>query len=194
LTADETTKLSPSELASLEARGVVSLQGCPADAAHGASPIWILCARFNGAITARLCHGALDGLFAYGVGPEAIRLAWVPGAFELPVAAKRSVTEGAARAVVCLGAVIRGDTPHFDYVAGECASGLRQVAVETGVPVVFGVLTTENIDQAKERSDPGESNKGYEAAVTALEMLDLLPRMSVGVSRAVVPPKASATG
>jgi 6,7-dimethyl-8-ribityllumazine synthase len=101
----------------------------------------------------------------------------VPGAFELPLAAMRSVRDGGAEVVVCLGAVIRGDTPHFDFVAGECASGLQRVNLDTGVPVVFGVLTTDTIAQALERSVPGPTNKGYEAAVTALEMLDLLPRL-----------------
>jgi 6,7-dimethyl-8-ribityllumazine synthase len=177
LTSDETTRLEPSDLEALEARGVRSLQGEPAHAADEVSPIWVLCAKFNGSISARLCHGALDAFLAHGVDPETIRLAWVPGAFELPLAAKRSATDGGACAVVCLGAVIRGDTPHFDFVAGECAAGLRQVGISTGVPVVFGVLTTENIDQAIERSNPGESNKGYEAAITALEMIDLLPRI-----------------
>jgi 6,7-dimethyl-8-ribityllumazine synthase len=137
----------------------------------------VICAKFNGGISARLCHGALDALVAHEIPPDSVSVAWVPGAFELPLAAMRSVREGAADAVVCLGAVIRGDTAHFDFVAGECASGLQRVNLDTGIPVVFGVLTTDTVAQALERSVPGPTNKGYEAAVTALEMIDLLPQL-----------------
>ena len=180
MSSDETTNLDPTELAVLERRVPGSVIGDPRKAAGESAPIWILCAKFNGSITARLCEGALDAFNANGMTTESLRLAWVPGAFELPLAAKRSITDGGARAVVCLGSVIRGDTPHFDYVAGECAAGIRQVCLETGVPVVFGVLTTENVDQARQRSNPGESNKGYEAAITALEMLDVIRQMQSG--------------
>ena len=107
---------------------------------------------------------------------SSVSVGWVPGAFELPLASQRAISGGGARAVVCLGAVIRGDTPHFDFVAGECASGLQRVNLDTGVPVVFGVLTTETVAQALERSGPDSTNKGYEAAMTALEMLDILPK------------------
>ena len=101
---------------------------------------------------------------SHGIAPSSVEVAWVPGAFELPLAAMRSVYRRRSRGVVCLGAVIRGDTPHFDFVAGECAAGLQRVNLDTGVPVVFGVLTTDTVTQALERSVPGVTNKGYEAA------------------------------
>ena len=144
----------------------------------------MICAKFNGGISARLCHGALDGFAHHGIPLDSVSVAWVPGAFELPLAAMRSVRDGAAHAVVCLGAVIRGDTAHFEFVAGECAAGLQRVNLDTGIPVVFGVLTTDTVAQALERSVPGPTNKGYEAAVTALEMIDLLPQL-VGRKTAV---------
>jgi 6,7-dimethyl-8-ribityllumazine synthase len=145
--------------------------------------VWVICAKFNGGISARLCHGALDALQSVGIGIESVNTAWVPGAFELPLAARHAIGNGAADAVVCLGAVIRGETAHFDFVAGECAAGLQRVNLDTGVPVVFGVLTTDTIEQALERSMPGQSNKGYEAVMTALEMLDVFPQIgSEGVA------------
>src|SRR6185369_2285979 len=118
--------------------------------------------------------GTLGGLGVHGVKESDVTVAWVPGAFEIPVAAKRCAASGAFDAVIALGAVIRGDTAHFEYVAGPCAEGLQQAQLETGVPVVFGVLTTENLDQALERSDLEGDNKGEESARTALEMADLL--------------------
>jgi 6,7-dimethyl-8-ribityllumazine synthase len=133
------------------------------------------CARFNGAITIRLLDGCLEGLRDAGVDPADVTIAWVPGAFELPVLARSFATaEVGYDAVICLGAVIRGDTGHYDVVAGECARGLQEVAVATGVPVVFGVLTTENVGQALERSAPDETNKGLEAARSAIETARLL--------------------
>ncbi len=130
----------------------------------------LVCAEFNGGITARLLTGALDVLDDRSV-PAADRvLVWVPGAFEAPLAAGRLARTGAWDAVVCLGAVIRGETGHYDFVAGQCAAGLQRVQLETGVPVVFGVLTTDTIAQALERSLPDETNKGREAALTALAM------------------------
>lgn len=179
MTSDETTRLEASELEALSSRGVVMKDGDASRAAPLDPNVWVLCAKFNGGISARLCHGALDAFDAVGVTRDRISVAWVPGAFELPLAARRAVSDAGAHAVVCLGAVIRGDTPHFDFVAGECASGLQRVNLDTGVPVVFGVLTTETTDQALERSLPGPTNKGYEAAITALEMLDLLSQLVV---------------
>ena len=177
MTSDETTKLGARDLEVLSSRGVVIKDGDSSRSASLDPNVWVLCAKFNGGISARLCHGALDAFDDVGMSRARVNVAWVPGAFELPLAAKRSISEGGADAVVCLGAVIRGDTPHFDFVAGECASGLQRVNLDTGVPVVFGVLTTETTEQALERSVPGPANKGYEAAITALEMLDLLPQL-----------------
>ena len=137
----------------------------------------VVCARFNDLITQRLLDGALAGLERHSVRQDDVTVAWVPGAFEIPLAAKRCAASGAFDAVICLGAVIRGDTAHFEYVAGPCAEGIQQAALETGVPIVFGVLTTENLDQALERSDPDGDNKGDEGACTALEMVDLLRRL-----------------
>lgn len=140
---------------------------------HGSGVrVGLACAVFNGGITARLVDGALSGLAACRVDPADIRMAWAPGAFELPLVA-RALTR-TADAVICLGAVIRGETGHYDFVAGECAAGIQRVQLDTGVPVVFGVLTTDTVDQALERSEPGSANKGWEAALTAVEMHRLL--------------------
>jgi 6,7-dimethyl-8-ribityllumazine synthase len=137
----------------------------------------IVCGRFNDLITNRMLEGALGGLDRHGVHEADVTVAWVPGAFEIPVAAKRCAASGAFDAVIALGAVIRGDTAHFEYVAGPCAEGIQRAALDTGVPIVFGVLTTENLDQALQRSDVEGENKGDEAASTALEMVDLLRRL-----------------
>lgn len=134
--------------------------------------VGLACARFNGGITWRLLDGALGGLDSCGVDRADTTAAWVPGAFELPVVARALASS--VDAVVCLGAVIRGDTGHYDFVAGQCAAGIQRVQLDTGVPVVFGVLTTDSVAQALERSEPGETNKGWEAAVTAVEMHRLL--------------------
>ena len=136
----------------------------------------IVCGRFNDLITNRLLDGTLAGLAEHGVAEEHVSLAWVPGAFEIPVAAKAFALTHRYDAVITLGAVIRGDTPHFDYVAGTCATGLQEAQLETGVPMVFGVLTTDDLDQAMVRSEPeGKGdNKGTEAAATAVEMVDVL--------------------
>lgn len=140
---------------------------------HGrGTRVGLACARFNGAITWRLLEGALAGLAACGVEPADTSVAWVPGAFELPVVAR--ALAGGSDAVVCLGAVIRGETGHYDLVAGQCAAGLQRVQLDTGVPVAFGVLTTDTVDQALARSGPGEDNKGREAVCTAVEMHRLL--------------------
>jgi 6,7-dimethyl-8-ribityllumazine synthase len=134
----------------------------------------IACGRFNDLITERLLAGARDGLLRHGVDEASITEAWVPGAFELPLAASRLASSGEYDAVICLGAVIRGATGHYEHVAGQCAAGIARVALDTGVPVVFGVLTTDTIEQALERAGTKAGNKGYESAETALEMVDLL--------------------
>jgi 6,7-dimethyl-8-ribityllumazine synthase len=134
----------------------------------------VLAARFNGFLVDRMLAGALDAWERHGGMPANVTLARVPGAFELPLAAKRFAASGRYDCVVALGCVIRGDTPHFDYVAGEAARGISQAALDTGVPVAFGVLTVENLAQAEERADPARMNKGGEAMETALEMALLL--------------------
>ena len=147
-------------------------------AADRSAQVAVVCARFNGGVTLRLLDGVLDALDQHGPGSHSAVVAWVPGAFELPLAAQCLARSGTVDAVVALGAVIRGDTPHFDFVAGPCAEGLSRVALETSVPVVFGVLTTETEAQAFERCGPGPTNKGYEAAMTALAMVGLLGRLA----------------
>jgi 6,7-dimethyl-8-ribityllumazine synthase len=133
--------------------------------------IAIAASRFNRFIVEQLVEGARDALARRGVEPS---LLWVPGAFELPLAADRLAASGRFDAVIALGAVIRGGTPHFEYVAGACANGLARVALDRGVPVSFGVLTTDDVEQALARAGIGEGNKGFDAAVTALEMVDSL--------------------
>ena len=137
----------------------------------------IVAARFNDFIVASLLKGATAAWSAHGGADEDLAVIRVPGAFELPLAAKKLAASGRYDAVVALGCVIRGDTPHFEYVAGECARGLQQVSLETGVPVAFGVLTVENVDQALERAATNAGNKGGEAMETALEMASLLTRL-----------------
>ncbi|HEX9992509.1 MAG TPA: 6,7-dimethyl-8-ribityllumazine synthase [Acidimicrobiales bacterium] len=137
----------------------------------------VACGRFNGLITERLLAGARDGLVRHGVDESSITVAWAPGAFELPLVAARLAESGEYDAVIALGAVIRGATGHYEHVAGQCAAGLARVALDTGVPVVFGVLTTETVDQAIERAGTKAGNKGYEAAETAIEMADLLRQL-----------------
>ncbi len=134
----------------------------------------IACALFNGGITLRLLNGALDAFGEVGTDRRDVTVAWAPGAFELPLVARAFAHAGKVDAVLCLGAVIRGDTGHYDFVAGESAAGIQQVQLATGVPVVFGVLTTDTLDQALERSEPDETNKGREAALTGVEMVRLL--------------------
>lgn len=136
--------------------------------------IGIACAVFNGGITVRLLNGALEALAKAGTEKSDITVAWAPGAFELPLVARAFGTVGRVDAVLCFGAVVRGETGHYDLVAGECAAGLQQVQLSTGVPVIFGVLTTETLQQALERSEPDESNKGREAALAGIEMVRLL--------------------
>ena len=137
----------------------------------------IACGRFNELITDRLLSGARDALRRHGVDDASVDVAWAPGAYELPLVAQRFAESGDYDAVICLGAVIRGATSHYDFVAGNCASGIQRVQLDTGVPVVFGVLTTETIEQAIERAGTKAGNKGFESAVTAIEMADLLRQL-----------------
>lgn len=136
--------------------------------------VGIVVARFNEFVTGRLLDGAREGLAKLGVDREAVDVAWTPGCFELPVVAKRMAETGRYDALICLGAVIRGETPHFDYVAGQAASGIARVGLESGLPVIFGVLTTETVEQAINRAGAKAGNKGYDAALTAVEMATLL--------------------
>ena len=137
----------------------------------------IAVARFNSFITDRLLAGALDGLRRHGVADEGITVVRVPGAWELPVTVKALAESGKFDAIISLGAVIRGDTPHFDYVAGEAAKGIGQVMVATGVPVAFGVLTTNSLEQAIDRAGAKSGNKGFDAAATVIEMVGVLRRI-----------------
>jgi 6,7-dimethyl-8-ribityllumazine synthase len=137
----------------------------------------VVASRFNDDVTKLLLDGALHELADRGLEPESIPVVWVPGAFEIPLIAKQLAESGERDAVICVGAVIRGDTPHFDFVATECASGISRVALETGVPIAFGVLTTDDRDQALARAGGPEGNKGAEAAATAVEMVDLLRQL-----------------
>ena len=136
--------------------------------------IAIVVARFNEFITSKLLSGCIDCLIRHEAADEDLTVAWVPGAFEIPVAAKKLAESGKYDAVICLGAVIRGATPHFDYVCAEASKGIAQVSMQTGVPVAFGVLTTENIQQAVERAGTKAGNKGVDCAMTAMEMVNLL--------------------
>lgn len=156
--------------------------------AHGLRFAVVL-SRFNDFIGERLLAGALDALRRSGAADDAIDLVRVPGAFEIPVAARELARSGRYDAVVCVGCVIRGATAHFDYVAGEMASGIAAVARETGVPIAFGVLTTETIEQAIERAGSKAGNKGFEAAMTAVEMANLLRKLrESGGAAAATPP------
>jgi 6,7-dimethyl-8-ribityllumazine synthase len=139
--------------------------------------IALVCGRFNDLITERLLAGATDALARHGVDPASVTVAWTPGSFELPLVARQLAASGEFDAVVCLGAVIRGATGHYEQVANNTAAGIQRAAFDTGVPVVFGVLTTETIEQAIERAGTKAGNKGAEAAVTAIEMVDLLRQL-----------------
>ncbi|WP_134685685.1 6,7-dimethyl-8-ribityllumazine synthase [Brevibacillus migulae] len=135
--------------------------------------IGIVAGRFNEFIVGKLVSGALDALKRHGVNDDDVELAWVPGAFEIPLVAKKMADSGKYDAVITLGAVIRGSTPHFDYVCNECAKGVANVALTSGIPVIFGVLTTDSIEQAIERAGTKAGNKGWEAATAAIEMGNL---------------------
>jgi 6,7-dimethyl-8-ribityllumazine synthase len=134
----------------------------------------VVCARFNDALVSQLLEGARAAWARHGGSPESLILHRVPGAFELPLACQQIALAGRVHAVVALGCVIRGDTPHFEYVAGECARGLMEAGLSTGLPIIFGVLTVDNLAQAEERADPARMNKGGEALEAALEMIQLL--------------------
>lgn len=134
----------------------------------------IVASRFNEFITQRLVGGAFDAAKRLGVSDDALELVWVPGAFEIPMVAKKMAESGRYDAVVCIGTVIRGNTPHFEYVASEVAKGLAQTARETGIPTIFGVITSDNIEQAIERAGTKAGNKGWDAVMAAVEMANLL--------------------
>ena len=175
MTSSDLTLLPSDAKERTAARVGTSLDGASAGTPSPArARIGFACAEFNGGITDRLLRGALDALEESGCDLADAVVAWVPGAFELPVVAQRLAGSGSVDAVVCLGAVIRGDTGHYEFVAGECASGLQRVQLDTGIPVVFGVLTTETVDQALVRSEDDEANKGREAALTALRTATVL--------------------
>jgi len=137
----------------------------------------IIVGRFNEFIGGKLLSGALDGLKRHGCTEENIEISWVPGAYEMPLVAKKLAKSKKYDAVICLGAVIRGATPHFDYVSSEVSKGIANVSLDTEVPVIFGVLTTDTIEQAIERAGTKSGNKGYDAAVSAIEMVNLLDQL-----------------
>ena len=134
----------------------------------------LACGRFNDLITERLLAGARDGLVRNGVDDDAVTVAWVPGSFEIPLAARTMASSGRFDAVICLGAVIRGATGHYEQVANQCAAGIARAALDSGVPVIFGVLTTDTIEQAIERAGTKAGNKGFDAAMAAIEMANLI--------------------
>lgn len=136
--------------------------------------VGIVAARFNEFIVGKLVAGAMDALLRHDVREEDIDLAWVPGAFEIPLIAKKMAESGKYDAVICLGAVIRGATSHYDLVCNEAAKGIAHVSLDSGVPVLFGVVTTENIEQAIERAGSKAGNKGYDSAMAAIEMVNLV--------------------
>lgn len=141
--------------------------------------IGIVVARFNEFITSKLLGGAVDGLVRHGMNEEDIDVAWVPGAFEIPLIAKKMAKSGKYDAVIALGAVIRGSTSHYDYVCNEVSKGVAAASMESGVPVMFGVVTTENIEQAIERAGTKAGNKGYDCALGAIEMVNLIRNLDV---------------
>ena len=136
--------------------------------------VCLIAARFNSFIVQKLVDGAVDGLVRHGVDESNVTLAWVPGAFEIPVAAKKAASSGKYDAVICLGAVIRGSTTHYEMVCAESAKGVAHVGMETGLPVLYGIITTENIEQAIERAGSKAGNKGYDCALSAIEMVNML--------------------
>ncbi len=181
MTSSDQTLLPPGAKDRIAARvgtSVDSAVGGP----HPSLRVGFACAEFNGGITDRLVTAALDALEECGSDPSRSIVAWAAGAFELPLVAMRLARSEAVDAVVCLGAVIRGDTSHYEFVAGECASGLQRVQLDTGIPVVFGVLTTETVEQALARSEPDETNKGREAALTAIGTVAVLEAVSSAAS------------
>ncbi|MGB7103082.1 MAG: 6,7-dimethyl-8-ribityllumazine synthase [Acidimicrobiales bacterium] len=172
MTSSNNASFDPSVIEGLRQRVGEFLE--PASVGRGLR-VALVCARFNGAITTRLLVGALDALEEAGVDRRDVSIGWVPGAFEIPLLALAYAdAERPYDAVIALGAVIRGETSHYELVAGECARGVQDVQLSTRVPVIFGVLATNTIDQALERSAPDETNKGREAALSALEMVSVL--------------------
>lgn len=139
--------------------------------------VGIIVARFNEFIGSKLLSGAIDGLVRHGMNEEDIEVAWVPGAFEIPVAAQRMAQSKKYDAIICLGAVIKGATSHYDYVCAEVSKGVASVSLQFGLPVMFGVLTTDNIEQAIERAGTKAGNKGYDCALSAIEMANLFRQM-----------------
>jgi len=150
------------------------LSGAPTGAGRRVA---VVVSRFNRTVTAELLSGAIEGLTSHGVDPERIDVVHVPGAFEITLAAERCAGSGRYDAIVCLGAVVRGETPHFEFIAREVSRGVNDVACRHRIPVAFGVLTTDNMEQALARAGSGHGNKGFESAVTALEMASLLSRL-----------------
>lgn len=139
--------------------------------------IGIIVGRFNEFISSRLLSGTIDALIRHEVNEKDIEVAWVPGAFEIPLTAQRMAATKKYDALICLGAVIRGATPHFDYVSTEVSKGIAKIGLETGLPVIFGIITSNNIEQAIERAGTKNGNKGWEAGLTAIEMVNLLKSM-----------------
>jgi 6,7-dimethyl-8-ribityllumazine synthase len=137
----------------------------------------IIAARFNELVTAKLVEGAMAAFRAHGIEDDDLVIAWVPGAFELSLVARRIASDGGVDGVVCIGAVIRGETAHFDHVAGQAAAGIREAAEATGVPVIFGVLTTDTVEQAMDRAGGKHGNKGWDAAMAAMEMASVLEQL-----------------
>jgi len=177
MTSSDQTRLSAGAKDRIGARVGTAIDGVGGRRAPGFR-VGLACAEFNGGITDRLVTGALDALEERGCDLAHSVVAWVAGAFELPLVALRLAQSDAVDAVLCLGAVIRGETGHYEFVAGECASGLQRVQLDTGIPVVFGVLTTETVEQALARSEPDETNKGREAALTAINTASVLAAVS----------------
>ena len=143
----------------------------------GANSFVLVVARFNEFITSKLVDGAIDALVRHGADEEKITQVWVPGSFELPLAARKLAQSGKYAGVICLGCLIRGQTPHFDYIANECTKGIAQTALETGVPCTFGVITADSLEQAIDRAGTKAGNKGADAALAAIEMANLLSKI-----------------
>ena len=155
----------------------------------------IACSRFNGLVTEQLLAGALDALSRAGVAPDAVEVAWAPGSFELPLIASRLASSGRFDAVICLGAVIRGETDHYQHVATQCVAGIQRVQLDTQVPVLLGVLTTDDTAQALERAGAKQGNKGAEVALAAIEMVNLLRQLPTpGAAPAASPPGTGPAG
>lgn len=151
----------------------------------GEIKVGIVAARFNEFITSKLLSGAVDGLVRHDVKEDDIEVAWVPGAFEIPLIASKMANSGKYDVVICLGAVIRGSTSHYDYVCNEVSKGIASVSLSSGVPVMFGVLTTENIEQAIERAGTKAGNKGYDCALGAIEMVNLIRQIDAPAAASV---------